>query len=232
MNIRTNLILTCAIMLSAIAASTPLAKANLLVDPGFEANPLTTAAAVLNTPNPMLPGVWGVEVATITGVDGGVTPAQGVKMLRMLDDGLTTTQGFQAIDVTSNAALIDSGGAAVNFSALFTADKNVPAANAAVYVQFFGASNYGSLIGGPLGAGLTLDNSNLTWQTISVSGAIPVGTRWLLSQVAYNNASIGVNPGYVDAADLTITAVPEPGTMALLLSGVAGLLCFAWRKRK
>jgi hypothetical protein len=229
MNTRTKLILTCAALLLTITATTPSARANLLVDPGFEANPLNTDAYVINTPNPMNPGVWGVEMATITGVDGGVTPFQGVKMLRMTDDFQTATQGFQAIDVTSDAALIDSGGATVNMSALFTADKNTPAAIGAVYVSFFTTSNYASLTT-YIGNSLTLDNSNLTWQTISTSGPIPAGTRWLLSQVAYNDASLVGNPGYVDAADLTIT--PEPGTMLLLLSGMVGLLCYARRKRK
>ncbi len=28
------------------------------------------------------------------------------------------------------------------------------------------------------------------------------------------------------------TGVPEPGTLALLAAGLAGLLCYAWRKRK
>ena len=29
-----------------------------------------------------------------------------------------------------------------------------------------------------------------------------------------------------------ITAIPEPGTLALLATGLIGLLCYAWRKRK
>ena len=28
------------------------------------------------------------------------------------------------------------------------------------------------------------------------------------------------------------TTTPEPGTLALLAAGLAGLLCYAWRKRK
>jgi hypothetical protein len=221
MNTRTNWILACAALALAFAASTPSARANLLVDPGFEVNSLDTAFNVLNF-FPAYQGIWGVEVATITGVDGGVTPAQGAKMLRMVDDGLTATQGFQVTDVTSYAALIDSGGATVNMSALFNADKNVPAAVGAVYVQFFSASNYGSQIGSPISAGLTLDNSAITWETISASGAIPVSTRWLLSQVLYSDAPLLGNPGYVDAADLTI--VPEPVSLALLGLGSAVML--------
>ncbi len=28
------------------------------------------------------------------------------------------------------------------------------------------------------------------------------------------------------------TTIPEPGTLALLAAGLAGLLCYAWRKRR
>lgn len=204
----------------ALAAFTPSARANLLVDPGFEANPLTTASNVLNN-FPTYQGDWGVEAATITGVDGGVTPAQGTKMLRMTDDGLVATQAFQVTDVTVYAGLIDSGGATANLSALFNVDKDVPAAVAGIYVQFFSASNYGSQIGAPLNAGLTLDSNPGTWEIISVSGAIPVNTRWILSQVLYNNASLMNHPGYVDAARFTVT--PEPATLAVLTLGSLAL---------
>jgi hypothetical protein len=213
MNNRTKWILARAGLALAFAASTPAARANLLVDPGFEVNPLDTAFNVLNF-FPTYQGIWGVEAATITGVDGGVTPAQGVKMLRMVDDGLVATQGFQVTDVSSYAALINSGGATVNLSGLFTAGPNVPAALGAVYVSFFSANYYGSLTG-YIGNTLTLDNAASTWEPISVSGIIPIGTTWLMSQVAYGNASLLGNPGYVDAAELTIT--PEPASVVGLL---------------
>ena len=218
MNIRTNRTLACAALALIFAAAARPARANLLVDPGFELNPLDTAYNVLNF-FPTYQGIWGVEVATITVAENGVTPAQGVKMLRMLDDGNVATQGFQVIDVTSYAGLIDSGAATVNFSALFNVDKGVPAAAGAVYMQFFSASNYGSQIGSYISIGLNLDNLDTTWETAAVSGAIPVGTRWLLSQVAYSDASLlGLDgqshPGYVDAADITIT--PEPASLGLL----------------
>ena len=78
-----------------IAAFAPAAGANLLIDPSFEANPLDTAANILGN-FPAFQGVWGVEAATITGVDGGVTPALGSKMLRMVDDRPDIHAGFPA----------------------------------------------------------------------------------------------------------------------------------------
>jgi hypothetical protein len=230
MSMQTNRILALAGLVLGVAACAQPAWANLLVDPGFEVNPLDTASNVLNN-FATYQGIWGVEVATITGVDNGVTPFQGIQMLRMVDDGLVATQGFQVTDVTSYAGLIDSGGATVNLSALFNVDKAVPGAISAVYMQFFSGPNYSLQIGTPLSGGLSLDTFDTTWETASLSGAVPVGTRWLLSQVMYNNASLlGVDgvlhPGYVDAADLTVT--PEPATLALL--GFAATLL--WTRRR
>jgi hypothetical protein len=230
MNVRTNRIVVCAGLVLAIAACAQPAQANLLVDPGFEVNPLDTAANVLNN-FPLYQGIWGVEAATITGVDGGVTPFQGVKMLSMVDDGQAgTTQGMQVTDVTSYAALIDAGGGTVNMSALFDANLNLSAALGGVYVSFFSANYYGSLTS-YIGNTLTLDSATSTWEPISVSGAIPVGTRWLLSQVVYSDASLlgsdGVSyPGYVDAADLSI--VPEPASLVLLAFAAMAL----WTRRR
>jgi len=226
MNTRTKLITICVSLLFVVAIGTPSAKAvNMLVDPGFESNPLTTAGNVL-TNFPGFQGVWGVEAATITGVDGGVTPAQGVRMLRMVSDGLVATQAFQTTDVSSQAALIDSGAATVSLNAQFNVGSSVPAAGGSVLVAFFTAANYGSLTGN-ISNGMVLDNSSNTWETILVGGAVPVGTRWLMSQVAYNNASLVGNPGYVDAADLRL--VPEPATLSLL---ALGGLAIAGRRRK
>lgn len=224
MNTRSYRIVACTALAVAATVFAPSAQANLLVDPGFEVNPLTTYTNVLNN-FAGYQGQWGVEVATITGVDGGVTPVEGVKMLRMTDDGLVATQGFQATDVTSYAALIDSGGAIVNLGALLNVDQNVPAASGGVTVLFFSAANWGSQIGSPLIGNTALDSSPATWELASVSGAVPVSTRWLVTQVAYSNASLigndgAVHPGYVDAARLTIT--PEPAALALL--AVGGLL--------
>ena len=61
----------CAPALLALAL--PVAQAQL-TDGGFDINPLTTIAAVINTPNPMLFGQWGQESATLVGPVGPVVP--------------------------------------------------------------------------------------------------------------------------------------------------------------
>jgi len=214
--------LAVASVVVALAAWTPMAHANLLVDPGFESNPLTTAANVLNNFT-TFQGQWGVEAATITGVDGGVTPAQGVRMLRMVSDGLIATQAFQATNVTSFAGPIDAGGATVNVGALFNVGTPVPAAAASVGIRFFSAANWGSAIGTPIFSGLGLDNNSQTWEFIGLNSIpVPVGTRWLITEVLYINSSLGGQPGYVDAARLDL--VPEPSSLALVALGGLALL--------
>ncbi len=213
------IVLFCAVMLLSLGSS---AQANLLNDPGFESNPLTTANNVLNN-FVAFQGIWGVEAATITGIDGGVTPAQGTKMLRMVDDGISWTQGFQITDVTSYAAAIDSGGSTLSAGALYTTGPALSGAISNISVLFFSAANWGSQIGVPLSSNLILDSSANTWETNIAFGSIPIGTRWLLTQVAYQNASLlasdGVSyPGYVDSAVLDIK-IPEPATIALLSLG-------------
>ncbi|MDO8303389.1 MAG: PEP-CTERM sorting domain-containing protein, partial [Sedimentisphaerales bacterium] len=101
-----------------------------------------------------------------------------------------------------------------------------------VSVSFFTTSSYGSITGS-IDNSLVLDTSASTWESISKSGAIPIGTRWLLSQVYFDDSTLkGVPPdttnypGYVDAAELTIT--PEPATIAMLAIGGLALA----RKRK
>ena len=37
---------------------------------------------------------------------------------------------------------------------------------------------------------------------------------------------------FVNGGGGTLTVIPEPGTLALLATGLIGLLCYAWRKRK
>ncbi len=204
---------------SAVACIASSASANLLTNAGFEVSSWTGAGNVLGN-FPGWQGVWGPEVGVITGPSGGVSPAAGSNMLELNDDGLSYTQAFQTVDVTSFSGLINSGTATVNASALFNTVGGFTGALAIVNVSFFSGSTYGSLISASPNGALFLDANPQTWQSASTSSLIPVGTTWMMYQVAFNNASMGGNPGFVDNTDLTIT--PAPGAIALL--GLAGFL--------
>lgn len=209
-----------AVIVSAIVATSvaPSASANLLSNPGFEISAFTSAGNVL-TNFSGFQGIWGPEVGGITFATGGVTPAAGVNMLEMYDDGLTYTQTFQTVDVSSFSTMINAGSATVNGSALFDTVGGYIGALAIINISFFSGPTYGSLLGNSGNGVLNLDGNPLTWESASVTSLIPVGTTWMMFQVAYNDASIGNNPGFVD--DTFMDIVPAPGAIALL--GLAGL---------
>jgi hypothetical protein len=206
---------------AALLLGASTVSANLLTDPGFEANALLPGVGVL-TNIPGNAGVWGTENANIVGTTGGVSPAGGVKMLQMLDDQISYTQGWQAVDVSGSAAQIDAGLMGYTASALYNVDSSVPAALAGTAVSFVDSTGVWGNFTGPSGsASLVLDANPSTWQAITDSGMVPAGTRWLVIQVAYNDASLMgtagiVEAGFVDDAVLDIRAVPEPATVALM----------------
>jgi hypothetical protein len=226
MNIRTNLIFACAGLLLAIVVSTPSSGANLLVDPEFDGIPsLNTFPPVFGPP--FITGQWGAENGAIVGVDGGVTPLTAKTMLAEYYTG-SYTQTLQVTDVSADPTL-----STYTLSAYFNANQNLSAANAFVNITFYDSSN--TLLGGPPSSGLILDNIPSTWEPISLTATEPLNTKYIVSQVMYLDSTLmdssgAIHPGYVDSASLTL--VPEPGTIVLLLSGMVGLLFYAWRKRK
>lgn len=214
----------CAATLSIALAGA--AHANVLSNPGFETPTMTSYVNVLNN-FPGFAGIWGPEVGAITTATLGVTPAAGSRMLAMTDDGLTSTQTFQAVDVSGFSGLINAGQAQMSAGALLNTNGGYTGALAMVNVQFFSGPSFGTSIGTSGNGSLALDANPLTWESISVTSMIPVGTTWVVYQVAYQNASIGTNTGFVDDAFLNITQIPAPGALAAL-----GLAALGARRRR
>ena len=222
----------CTSILALFCAATT-AQASLIVDPGFENNPLSGFTTVLSN-FVADQGKWGAEAATISLATGGVVPPEGTKMLSMTGSG-STYQTAQVTNVSVTATdptlhtLILSGGAIVNLNALFNTPSGVSSAGAGVIVTFLSGTNFNTDQISTISQSLTLDGDFNTWEQNSVSGAIPINTAWIVSQVTYNAASLGANPGFVDAASLTIAPVPEPGTA---LFGFACVGVAALRRRR
>ncbi len=221
MNNRTNQILAAIglAVATGVAPSSAQAAPNLLFDGDFDLNsPLTTFPAILS---PFAAGQWAVENATNTTATAGVTPNSSPRMLQMSDDGQVLTQAGQAVPVNAGDYL--------TLSALFTTGTGVSGAIAGVFLDFYGA-NFGPTTGPEISATLNLDANDTTWESLSISGFAPAGTQWVVAQVTYNDASLqnsaGLpeNVGFVD--DASLTAAPEPASMAILgvaLAGLAGL---------
>ena len=65
--------------------------------------------------------------------------------------------------------------------------------------------------------------NTLTWHYSTTGFNQTAGSAW------YSGGNYYVQLGALDGVT---TAIPEPGTLVLLAAGLAGLLCYAWRKRK
>lgn len=197
------------------------------MDPGFESNALDNYTTVANDFTGKQ-GVWGAEVGCIftgTSVDG-VTPI-GSKMLGVTNAGGGATQTVQVTDI-SGIFGSGTGNATFDMSARFTMGGNVAGGfkdgRVSVIARFFTGALYNSAnTPADLGVSLTLDADPSTWEQLTLSGTIPAGTTWMITEVLYTNASIGTATGYVDDTSFTITYIPEPGSCALAILG-AGLL--------
>lgn len=203
--------------LGAATVSLALAGAAqaVLTNPSFETPTTTSAANVLGN-FPGFAGIWGPEVGSITTATMGVTPFAGSRMLKMTDDGLTYTQTFQAIDVTSYSGMINAGQAQLTASAWLNTNGGYSGAFGLVNVMYFSGAAWGTMTGNSGNGTLALDANPQTWESVSVTSMIPTGTTWLVYQVAFQNASIGTNAGFVDLAGLDIVQVPAPGALAAL----------------
>ncbi len=208
MNTRTNSIMACAALVLALAASAVPASANLVIDPSFEDE---TAPFLLpglgGVVSPVFtPGFWGAENSTIVTAENNVAPRCQTQMLRMQDEGAVVTQAFQAVYVGADSSCIDSGHARVTLDAWLNTTElaGVPPVEGGVTVLFYNCDTCWGNTVPYISTPISLDNSPSTWELSSVSGAIPPGTRWLLVQLGFTDATLLGRPGYVDCVEMNV----------------------------
>ena len=219
--------LVVALVFYYAVSARALTTSNLLTDPGWNTPltlPLTTPAAVFTgTLNR-----WGPEASAVVAAQSGISPFEGNAMLRMNDDGLTVTQIWQRVDVTAPvlASGIAAGLGRADLSGYINVPSTLSGAVGNVRIGFYDASNVST------GPGITVNSTSIggldsdpnSWQLVSnLNAVVPVGTSYLQAEFSFTNATMGGQPGYVDAADLRLTILPEPTSAALVTLGAVGL---------
>jgi MYXO-CTERM domain-containing protein len=166
--------------------------------------------------------------------DGAPPPGAGHWYFTSNNAGPTTDinapgQFFQNIDVSAGptGAAIASGTARYDLSAFMSSyldDTDIGNA----HIDFLNST------GASLGTAVLSDpdfGPNNVWNLNSLSGSVPVGTSTLRVSVFGTRTAGGAGPdGYIDNVSLSITAVPEPGGLALA-AGLLGLALVRRRRR-
>jgi hypothetical protein len=94
------------------------------------------------------------------------------------------------------------------------------------------STTWHNLAGGGNGTDIWCYSEPLFWVHLgpATSGTFAYSALSLLAGQTVCIAAAG--NGTVTGVDMTVTAVPEPGTLVLLASGLIGLVAYGWRKRK
>lgn len=222
-----------ASFLAPVSAQITLTVANA----GFE--------SAVSSGFPTTAGVWAGDTNGISGTQNGVTPYAGSSMLSFLRNGLpdgsngSSSDTFQIVDMSAYASSIAAAGFTVTLSAYYNRSDTsysqfttaILAFNTTIGNLETDLTNTGNQGNARAATNLTSDSNTGTWEQSSVSLTLPTDTKYILvelSMVSNVNAA-GIPTGYY-ADNVTLTAVPEPSTYAML-SGLGALGMVAWRRR-
>ncbi len=237
-NVRTIISAVLAVMLLAGNS-----VANIITNPGFETE---ESISIFEAPGvPLTFGDWGGDLSKIVLSENGITPRDGVRMLRFdaagstADPILSSCDVHQLIDVSAFSVAITAGLATANASVWYNRvegdDQTDTRFKLTIYALTGSPASYktqlinGSWLDSSTGA-LNTDGNVETWEQANTSLLLPVGTDFLgLRIMALENIhNDGVEPEfdghYADSTYLDIYVIPEPTALALLLLGGLALL--------
>jgi len=240
------------LVLIMIMAVPIVGKANLIVDYSFESGSgrINTTATGYNQ--------WSQDYAAFVGSEQGITPLDGNQMLRFLSTtpNLDQVNGigcdvYQYVNLANADGPIASGydiNSANNIAYLSASFNRVNTDDSDfwLYVYFLTNDSFTSGVStNYIGNLITTDNDPSTWETFSYEIPIMQGTTYVairisaIGDMADNRNGINFDGQYLDSLYFDFTPqevptapVPEPSTMLLLGSGMAGIDCLRKRFKK
>lgn len=221
---------TFAVVLSCTTSD---AAAGLIYAFGFESGSPSLG------PPPTNFGQWRGDRVNYRGVENGITPFEGSRMLRFINAAFgpgssNTSQFWLNIDLSSMAADIDQGKVFLEASVLF----NRVAGDAETDTAF--ALDVRARSGTPgsfsdlalVTSVVNSDSDPLTWEQGTASLILPTGTRFVQLELdafenVFNDTSNPEFDGhYADAVTVEATVIPEPPSWVLVLTAVMLLVGF------
>jgi len=213
--------LACAAVLTL--AMTTTSWANLLVDPGAEGQ------VVSGTAN----GVGGWTLFNGAAFDN-TQAHSGSWSVGLLSGGAWSVPGaYQQFPASAGQQFTFSGYCMVTNVLQFAPANNPGFPWIGLQISYFnGGTDIGTVETGGIGAYATPASKievgePAGWTFLTVTATAPVGTTSI--QVFPINLNANDNSGWAD--DLDLTLVPEPSTVGLALTGLLGLVAFAWKRR-
>ena len=192
---------------------------------------------------PSAAGSWMGDLNSTVTSENGITPFLNSKMLRfekMSPDGTLTGTGsdtLQLVDLSAYSGSIAAGNFIVTLSAYFNR-SDTTYNNFSTIIRSYS----GSIANFPIDLNtftavassvLFSDSNTATWELSSVSQTLPTDTTYIAVSVsALSSGNILNYPTGYYADNVTLTAVPEPSTYAMLVAGLGALGLAVWRRRQ
>jgi hypothetical protein len=136
-------------------------------------------------------------------------------------------------------SIVFQAGQTYTFTVALTARSDAPAdPNDGILAELFYRPVTGDTT--QIGMGVAM---NLTWSQLPTNSFTDFTASFTpqagdpcightMGIVLYDGCSNAVDGSYFGVDNVRLTVVPEPSTVALVLSAMAGLMAYAWRKRK